>query len=346
MLSLCLITKNEEKNLPRCLTAAQGVVDEIIVVDTGSSDKTVEIAKSFGAKTYTFSWNDDFSLARNESLKYATQPWILVLDADEAVFKEDLRRLKKFLPKATADGYIMETRNYTNQTNLANWKASSSVEGFTGYVPSHKVRLFKNDPRIRFSNKVHELVEPSIRAYKGTMLLIDDVSVHHYGYAAGDQRNLKLLEETENKDIKKKYELAVAYLNTGDYAKSLDLFLEVAKENRNYAFTLRNIGTLYLKAGRLERAVEYFQESLKIHPNDAATYNNLGVVFMKLKAYDKAAACFARASRIEPKDPRPLRSLALVYKEQGKIEQARVLLEKALKVFPKHPVLEEVMKEL
>src|SRR4051794_40673333 len=82
-LSLCMIVKNESKHLANCLESVEGVVDEIIIVDTGSTDDTVEIAKSYGAKVYHYEWNDNFSDARNESIKYATGDWILVLDADE-----------------------------------------------------------------------------------------------------------------------------------------------------------------------------------------------------------------------------------------------------------------------
>src|SRR3989344_859109 len=98
-ITLCMITKNEEKSLADCLNSAKDVIDEIIIVDTGSTDKTKEIAKKFcdmrtrsqlTAKIYDFKWIDDFSAARNESLKYATKDWILVLDADELIDKESL----------------------------------------------------------------------------------------------------------------------------------------------------------------------------------------------------------------------------------------------------------------
>src|SRR5690348_3827247 len=82
-ISLCMIVKNEEKYLERCLKSVEGVVDEIIIVDTGSTDQTTEIAEKFGAKILRYQWNDDFSSARNYSLKNAKCDWILILDADE-----------------------------------------------------------------------------------------------------------------------------------------------------------------------------------------------------------------------------------------------------------------------
>ena len=93
MISLCIITKNEEVFLEQCLNSVKDLVDEIIVVDTGSTDKTIEIARKFTYYIYDFKWCDDFSAARNESLKYATKDWILVLDADETISKQDHQKI-------------------------------------------------------------------------------------------------------------------------------------------------------------------------------------------------------------------------------------------------------------
>ena len=87
--SLCMIVKNEADCLSRCLESMKGLVDEIIIVDTGSTDNTVEIAKQYGAVIKTYQWNNDFSQARNYSLSLATKEWILVLDADEYLRPED-----------------------------------------------------------------------------------------------------------------------------------------------------------------------------------------------------------------------------------------------------------------
>ncbi len=96
-ISLCMIVKNEEENLGRCLKSVQDLVDEIIVVDTGSTDKTVEIAKEYGAKVHYFKWCNDFSAARNESLKYASKNWILIMDGDDEFCSEDKGKNLKIL---------------------------------------------------------------------------------------------------------------------------------------------------------------------------------------------------------------------------------------------------------
>ena len=102
-ISLCMITKNEEKFLELCLNSVKSIVDEIIIVDTGSTDKTKEIAKKFNAKIIDFKWIDDFSAAKNESLKHATRDWVLVLDADEVIEKKDLDKIKNAIENSEKD---------------------------------------------------------------------------------------------------------------------------------------------------------------------------------------------------------------------------------------------------
>jgi glycosyltransferase involved in cell wall biosynthesis len=94
-LSLCMIVKNEEATLSKSLSSVKNVVDEMVVLDTGSTDRTPEIAKKFGAKVHHFEWCNDFSAARNEALKYVTGDWILVLDADETLSQKIVPQLQQ-----------------------------------------------------------------------------------------------------------------------------------------------------------------------------------------------------------------------------------------------------------
>lgn len=102
-ISVCMIVRNEETLLPRCLQSIQGIADEIIVVDTGSTDRTIEIGRRFGAKVYHHPWENDFSKHRNQSLSYATMDWVLVLDADEEFFSEDAAVMRQVLHQSSAD---------------------------------------------------------------------------------------------------------------------------------------------------------------------------------------------------------------------------------------------------
>ena len=164
MLSLCLIVKNEEKILEKFLKNLKNYVDEIIIVDTGSKDKTKEIAKKFTKKVFDFKWNDDFSKARNFSIEKATQPWILVLDPDEVIEKKDLTKLKE-LTKQKNSG-----REFSRSIEL---KEKSDILGYRIIQKSyHKnklisvrgiCRLFKNNKNIKFIYPIHETVRNSIK---------------------------------------------------------------------------------------------------------------------------------------------------------------------------------------
>ncbi len=182
--SLCMIVKEEEEYLSRCLGSIKPVVDEMIIVDTGSTDRTRDIAVIFGAKVFDFAWNGDFSEARNFSLSKAGGSWIFVLDADEVISPIDYSRLKDLIACAQRFpvAYSITTRNYVQPMNVPEWVANDGKyreeEAGTGWYPSPKIRLFTNDPRMRFEGRVHELVEPSLKRI-GISPTPCTVPVHH-----------------------------------------------------------------------------------------------------------------------------------------------------------------------
>ena len=185
-IALCMIVKNEERHLARCLASVKNAVREIVIVDTGSKDRTKDIAEIFGANIYNCEWNRDFSYARNLSISKATADWILILDADETVASSDIGALAKVAQRRNqyARAYSLVTRNYTNDAGVEGWQANDGVyseeEAGIGWYPSEKVRLFPNKPDIRFENPVHELVEPAIRR-AGIPIIKCAVPIHHYG---------------------------------------------------------------------------------------------------------------------------------------------------------------------
>jgi len=185
-LSLCMIVRNEQPNLVRCLSSVKAAVDEIVIVDTGSTDRTKDLAAVFGARVFDFAWTDDFSSARNVSLSQAKGDWILVLDADETLSPADHRKLRELIRKSPKriGGYDLATRNYVIEANTAGWTANDGSypgeEAGTGWYANRKVRLFRNDPRIRFSGAVHELVEASMLE-AGMKIAACEIPVHHTG---------------------------------------------------------------------------------------------------------------------------------------------------------------------
>ncbi|MFQ5828090.1 MAG: glycosyltransferase [Candidatus Methylomirabilia bacterium] len=183
-LSLCMIVRNEEHHLPGCLTSIRPVVDEIVVVDTGSTDRSPEIATSFGATVARWPWQEDFAAARNESLRHARGDWILVLDADERVIPEEFAHLQPVMERGDVVGIELWLRSELPPDQPA------------ASLGAPYCRLFRNLPRVRFQGRIHEQVAPSLRALGG-QIVRSAVEILHLGYATPDQskltRNLRLL---------------------------------------------------------------------------------------------------------------------------------------------------------
>lgn len=228
LLSLCMIVKNEEIYLPQCLESVKDVVDELIIVDTGSTDDTPNIAKQYGASVYDYAWQDDFAAARNFGLDKANGVFILFLDADEALSADAQTHLRSFLSNTPAEGIYLIVRSIGLTNALA------------PYYDSEQVRLFRNRPQYRFENAIHEMIYPSIVAQHGSLLRSNFV-IHHYGYlknvVQGTEsridRDRRLLERMylDNPDsVYTKAKLGFIYLLEREYPKALHLLQQVTHE--------------------------------------------------------------------------------------------------------------------
>jgi tetratricopeptide (TPR) repeat protein len=181
--SATLIVRDEERFLPDCFAALAGLVDEVVVVDTGSRDSTRNIAIGAGAKTLEFPWIDDFAAARNAALEAASGDWILYIDADERLSGPPGLRLRDALDDRAAIGATVQFRPHLNAT------------------PYRETRLFRNDPRVRFVGAIHETILPSLDALVAAgagRILTSPFAIQHLGYE-GDlthkhRRNLPMLQ--------------------------------------------------------------------------------------------------------------------------------------------------------
>lgn len=175
LITLSMIVKNEEKMLRGCLESAEKVVDEILIVDTGSTDRTVEIAKEFGAKVYHFDWIDDFAAARNESLKHSKGKWVLYLDADERISQFEVDKFRKSLGELSDDSGGLICTIESPHANLTG--GESDVH--RGSYP----RIFRNLglDKVKFQGRVHEQISPSLKE-NNLQLLQSDIIIYHLGY--------------------------------------------------------------------------------------------------------------------------------------------------------------------
>ena len=190
-LSQCMIVKNEEKNIEKALSWAKPIAFEQIVVDTGSTDRTVEIAESMGAKVFHFEWIDDFSAAKNYAIEQAKGDWIAFLDADEYFSDEDAQKLIQIILKVENDPQLRKMKTAL----LCPWIHLDDTGN--PFLVLAQQRVFRNTPEIRYSGSIHEyltLVHPSFN--------VPELSIMHTGYtkeAYGDTgkaaRNLRMIEE-------------------------------------------------------------------------------------------------------------------------------------------------------
>ena len=184
-LTIGVLTKNEEKFITQCLASVKGLADQIIVMDTGSTDRTIELAKSFGAEVYSTTWDDDFSAPRNAILERATGDWILMLDADEEFPADQHAKLRADLAKATAMAYRVPLVNHGEE-----------AQG-RSFVP----RLYRNVPGAHYYGRIHEQVFPSLlplcKSF-GLDIALGNAQLLHHGYTKELVRDRNKIERNLN----------------------------------------------------------------------------------------------------------------------------------------------------
>jgi glycosyltransferase involved in cell wall biosynthesis/Tfp pilus assembly protein PilF len=264
-ISLCMMIKDEEEMLPRCLSSVKKYVDEIIVVDTGSTDNSVSIAESFGAKVYHHPWEEDFSKHRNQSISHATGDWFLILDADEEIIEGTGSLIKDAVGKKGVDSISFQVISLYAGGN----KSLHTQE-----------RLFRNHIGIHYEERIHNRIAGS----KVTCLC--PVKVLHHGYNVQQEkakrkheRRLRLLQREMEDDPKNPvphHYLAASYLSVPQYEKAAQealVALVLADEIGEaasffYAWTHYIASSALFYIGRLEDAWKICLLGLKRFPED------------------------------------------------------------------------------
>lgn len=285
-LSLAMIVKNEEAMLPACLESAQGIVDEIVVVDTGSTDATRDIAKEYGARIYEHPWNNNFAEARNVALQHCTGDWILQLDADERLVQWSRKALEEFLHDEQCGGYAI--------------MIESTFGANKGIVVSPAVRLFRRNPAILYEGAIHESTVQSLQRL-GMKIEFLPYRIVHYGYDDEQQhrqkaeRNVSLMSEylSHNpNDITMLLHYAMGLTTLKQYGTARNVLERMLSQDdiQPSAFVL---ACNLLAQGAIEqrdyhRAVEFTTKSLRVVPAQAYARKLRALALMYLGKYGDA----------------------------------------------------------
>jgi len=362
-LSCCMIVKNEEKFLEQCLNSITELVDEIIIVDTGSTDKTKEIAAQFTDKIFDFQWCDDFSAARNESLKHATGDWILVLDADETISGSDHTKVKELIQKDNvvgAVGYILIQRNYfkssedlkydlvnglniheagLDQSGFVRSEGDKYVESSStaGWLPTPMVRLFRNLPGISFSGVVHEDVFASLKG----KIIAGDVPIHHFGKMDIEswKRKWVVYERLAEKKVEQEqdyyayYELGRQYLENRKMDLAKEMFLHSISLKNDFWIPWFNVGAILLIEGNLEKAIKSLEKARSLNSQIVSIHENLGIAYAKNRQFQKAIESFVAGLELHPQAS-IFKNMGICYEEMGDMNRASLAYARAKELDP------------
>lgn len=340
-ISLCMIVKDEAQNLKRCLESVAGAVDEIIVVDTGSTDDTCKIAREMGAQVDFFPWNENFSDARNASLERATGEWILFLDADETLAEESKAALHRLAVDSNVEGYFVKILNY-----LGN-------EGWIETCTDMVFRLFRNRAQYRFRGAIHEQIADVIleKNSRAVYRMAEELVIIHYGYLDRHieekdkkNRNIKIIEKELAEDPENRllrYHYGVELYRAGRYGEAAEELTRAANgidPNTIYLpKLLRYIVMSHQSAGQPEQALEVAAIGHGFFPDYADLYYYAGLLHLELKQYVKAGEAFQKAVNM-PAQPAYYASFGGVrgfrsYYHLGQISEIFLNYEEAIKYY-------------
>ncbi|MFN3926433.1 MAG: tetratricopeptide repeat protein [Pseudanabaenaceae cyanobacterium] len=342
-ISLCAIVKNEEQYLAQCLESAKLLVNEMIVVDTGSSDRTIEIAKKYTKQVYRYEWHDDFSSARNYSLSKAHGKWILILDADEVLIKESIPIIKQL----TQQPDLLAINLMRREINAEQAPYSSVC------------RLFRNRPDLRFWGIYHETIENDLQKIQQQephwqIGLLEQPAIAHYGYSPSElQRKHKqqfarrLMEKHLSiypNDPYMQNKLGALKARAGEFQEGIELLLNswqnlqsVPNQNNLKFEVLYHLGCVYENLQEWHLAQIYYEQSLQIPvPRiiQLASWNNLGIMYYYQQDLQSAIVCLQEVIDIDPQRKAAYENLGLVLRANGELELAKQAYEYALYLDP------------
>ena len=301
-LSLCMIVKNEERFLRNCLESVREIVDEMIIVDTGSTDQTVKIAEEMGAQVFHFKWTGSFSEARNQAIQHASGDWILILDADEVIAPETLHNIHELIktPQSQLTGYQLKIRNFSKEGNEIDT------------VEHYMLRLFPRHSELHYTGFIHEQLEPRTPGYPFERLATPDVLILHYGYTGSlmqerdkYQRNLELVQTSLRQDPENpfhSFNLGLTYRVQEENEAALSAFLDAVEKSKKrenlptyMSACWSYIASIYLQLNQNEKALDTLQNAPEICQSNPDYWVNFGTAWSQAGEYTKSIEAFQKA---------------------------------------------------
>jgi tetratricopeptide (TPR) repeat protein len=338
-----MIVRDEAQNLPLCLESVRGVVDEIIVVDTGSTDETIAIARSYSATVYEQTWQHDFAAARNYALQFVQGEWVLVLDADEVLLPNCIDDLKRAIQ---SPDFIAIT--LLRQEIGAEQTPYSLVS-----------RLFRRHPQLRFERPYHESIDDSVialMAYEphwivGTLAM---PAIAHEGYRPDailsrqkSERAARIMGQylvTNPTDAYICSKLGALYLSQGRRDEGLAILEQGLRQSPTDAAVIYelnfHLGLTYAKTGQLKLARQHYETALSTMLPDIlklATIINLAALYTDQAALAPAEALLQQALAVQPDWAIAYYNLGLVYKTAGDLPKAITAYQAAIQNQPHYP---------
>ncbi len=319
MLSLIAIAKNEAANMAKFLRHHHSLFDEMIVVDTGSTDKTATIAAQNGARVFSFQWCDDFAAARNFSLEQATGRWVMYLDFDEMIAPSDFKRIREVI-KGPLACYILPQWNYYNHPQHQEWQPvrgryPKREKGQLGFFVADQYRLFPNGLELQWHGRVHEDLAPSVKkaGFKPAGL---DVPIHHYGYVEGDERNTgrnemygKLVRKKvadDPNDWKAGLELAYILVQENEGRQAIPILEKLVTNGPEGPVLSRAqvmLATLYHADHRSDEAIAVLHETVVANPSWLFGWTDLIKRLIEGSHWEQAEAAMKVAKETFGEDP-------------------------------------------
>ncbi|MBP3909032.1 MAG: glycosyltransferase [Turicibacter sp.] len=344
-LSLCMIVKNEANCLSRCLESMKVIADEIVIIDTGSTDETIKIAKTYGAIIKTYEWNNNFAEARNFALSFATKEWILVLDADEYLRDEDEALFLELLSNENVDSYYIKTLNFTEPNNI------------NSCIVNLNHRLFRNHKGFHYVGAIHE----QLISNQSVVSKISNLGFYHTGYLKEvvkaknkPKRNGKILEEIlkqEPDNTFHQFNLANEMFQLGKYDEAIQLYNQAYEHTSPQQGYMPKLIVFRINAlvanGEDKKALAAANEGIALYPTfthlmflKGTLEEKFGLITKAIRSYESCLELGSPDSQLEFSKASealwPHLKLAVLYDGYGDYEKAIFHYNKYLELNPSH----------